>query len=354
MRKLPNRALPVVLTALLATAPATQASTIGGFTDLYLFGDSLTDTGNFHAVTGRVGGPETFGRPYYDGRRSNGPLWSDYLEADFEAKGLTAKNYAWIGATAVPDGDFIPDLPAQIGGFAISGAPLTFDDRPLAGLWFGANDVLEGVEAGTAEASGIAAADAVADGALALAGLGIRDFLIFNLPDLGETPLYNLYEGTPVMPMGAKAAAAAGSAAFNSAIAARIGELRAAGYNVIDIDMAALFDALLADPNQFGLEDATFPCLFLPGTGAFFGQPDTCSGEQTLDRAFYDWLHPNSVVHAELAGVVRRAGVVQDPLLAAPLPAPALLLLGSLAILFAKARRGRRSRDGSTDSHFRH
>ncbi len=351
MAKLSRSALPVALTvllgtALLATGSAAKASTIGGFTDLYLFGDSLTDTGNFHALTGQVGGLETFDRPYYNGRRSNGPLWSDYIEADFEAEGLTAKNYAWIGATAVPDGDFIPDLPAQIGQFALSGAPLSLDDRPLAGLWFGANDVLEGVDAGTAQASGIAAANAVADGALALASFGIQDFLVFNLPDLGQTPYLNLYEGTSIFPQGAKAAAASGSAAFNSTIATRIGELRTAGYNVIDIDMAALFDALLADPTQFGLEDATLPCLFLPGTGAFFGQPDTCGGGEALDRAFYDWLHPNSVVHAQIADVVRKAGVMQDPI-HAPLPAPAFLLLGGLAALVTAARRGSHVRSGA-------
>jgi outer membrane lipase/esterase len=193
--------------------------------------------------------------------------------------------------------------------------------------------VIAGVGAGTPEASGIAAANAVAEGAFALAELGIGDFLVFNLPDLGATPFYNLYEGTPILPTGAKAAASQGSAAFNDTIAARIGDLRMAGYNVVDIDMAALFDALLADPTRFGLENAILPCLFLPGTGALFGQPDTCMEEEAVDRAFYDWLHPNSVVHAEIAAVARDAGVAP-----VPLPATVFLLLAGLASLVAVER----------------
>lgn len=341
-------ALPAAIAALLATAPAPDASTINGFTDFYVFGDSLSDTGNFSGITGHVGGPATFGRPYYSGRRSNGPLWSDYLDADFEARGLAAKNFASIGATAVPDGDLIPDLPAQIGGFAISGAPLALGERPLASLWFGANDVFEGIRAGTAEASGIAAANAVADSAITLGRLGIQDFVIFNLPDLGETPLYNLYEGTPIVPTGAKAAATQGSAAFNITLAARIGGLRAAGFEVIEIDIATLFDELLVDPARFGLEEARLPCLFLPGTGTLFGQPDTCSGEEALDRAFYDWLHPNSIAHAGIANVVRSAGVGPvTPPAHAPLPASALLLLTGFATLAAVARRKACGRRGS-------
>jgi phospholipase/lecithinase/hemolysin len=118
--KLCTAAPPAALAALLATPSPIEAGTLAGFTDFYVFGDSLSDTGNFHAVVGQVGGPETVGLPYYDGRRSNGLVWSDHLAGDFETRGLAAENYAWIGATAVPNADLVPDLPARIRGFTLS------------------------------------------------------------------------------------------------------------------------------------------------------------------------------------------------------------------------------------------
>lgn len=321
-----------VIAALLLAAPTAQASTVG-FSSLWVFGDSLSDTGNFFAATGQVGEAPTVGRPYFEGRRSNGPLWSDHLAADFAAKNRPAGNFAFIGAKAVADTDGIPDLRDQVGAFRGRVPPAALGHRPVATLWFGANDVFAGVDDGNAEARGIAAANSVGAAARALAAAGIDDFVIPNLPNLGQTPFYNLYEPLGALPPGQQALATEGSTAFNNTIARQADALRRSGLNVIEVDIADLFERLIADPTEFGLIDARLPCLFLPGTGRFFGQPDDCSGDTPLERAFYDWVHPNSVVHAGIADIVR-ADVAP-----VPLPAPALLLLLGLAGLGVAARR---------------
>src|SRR4029453_12923135 len=57
------------------------------FSRIIVFGDSLSDTGNFYHLTG--GFPPA---PYANGRFSNGPLWIEYLADDLGMKLLPEDN----------------------------------------------------------------------------------------------------------------------------------------------------------------------------------------------------------------------------------------------------------------------
>ena len=72
LRKCAALAAVVLLSFVLSTMPAAWAGT---FTNLYVFGDSLSDAGNVFAATAG----QQPGSPYYDGRYSNGPVWVEYL-----------------------------------------------------------------------------------------------------------------------------------------------------------------------------------------------------------------------------------------------------------------------------------
>ena len=115
----------------------------------------------------------------------------------------------------------VPDLGEQIGRFALDPDNL-LGDRPLASLLFGANDIFfNGIPNRDPENVGIEASNAVADGALALSGLGFNDFLIFNLPDIGSTPAFSLLRPEE------KPLATEATLAFNENLAKRVGGLRA-------------------------------------------------------------------------------------------------------------------------------
>ena len=74
----------------------------GPYTSMYVFGDSLSDTGNLNVATG--GTQPAPGQPYFNGRFSDGPVWVETLaaglglSADVAPALLGGNNYAFAGA----------------------------------------------------------------------------------------------------------------------------------------------------------------------------------------------------------------------------------------------------------------
>lgn len=275
--------------AALAT-PALSASADLPWSDLIVFGDSLSDAGNFGA--GYVA--------------TNGTTWAGQLGALPAAAGGT--NFAFLGATAVSNGDS-PDFTEQRALFAGSG--LTLGANPLVVAWFGGNDLLNAVDA---SAIGNAVTQ-IAVGVTSLAtDFGLTRFVLPGLPDLGLIPR-NV--GDPI----ASATATFAANAFNAALLGFVGTANTAGLDVTYLDTNAIFGEILADPVSFGFTDVTGSCL---------GGTVDCDG-----FVFWDDIHPTAATHAILA---ERLVLAATPS-AVPLPATGLLLLGAFAGLGLLRRR---------------
>ena len=311
--------------AMIGWAGGAGAASLGDvYTSFWSLGDSLSDNGNLFAVTTSANAanpavPVTpASPPYFNGRFSNGPIWAEAIAANFAVTG----NLAFGGANALTNADPVPDLGFQIGAFTLA-APSVMGARPLASLWFGANDqfgALDALAAGatvSTEAVGQTAADAVLAGARSLATLGVGDFLIFNLPDLGAIPAF---AGTPL-----SGAATAGATAFNARLDAGIDGLRTEGLNVAEVDIFSVFNALLTEPAAFGVMSATVPCI-IPGVRI-------CDAAKAEQLAFFDPVHPNATIHERVAAEARAA------LAPVPLPAAGWLLAAALGALAVRARR---------------
>jgi outer membrane lipase/esterase len=317
--------LAVAFTAVAVVSGATAAPAAAAvkFTSAWFLGDSLSDDGNRYAWPPAGTTPPI--PPYYQGRYSNGPVWAEYIAQDSEDANLPTGNYAYGGATAVTNADGVPDLAAQIGLFAADSVG-KLGVTPVAHLFFGANDIFGAITASAGDpavvaGAAIAAANAVADGILTLSGLGVGHFAVFNLPALDMTPQF-----TQITP-DARPLAQLGTTFFNDTLDARLATLPA-GPQVQPIDTLGLFSMLINDPTQYGLTNATDPCIN-PSV------PSICTPEQADDWAFYDPVHPNRVVHEELANVVR------EFVAPVPLPLPGVLLIGGLVLMAGLRLRAR-------------
>lgn len=199
-----NRSIWIgVILAAIACELGTASAQAASFSELYVFGDSFSDTGNVAAATfGLI--PSS--PPYYQGRFSNGPLWIDHLAATLElplvANGanprvVVGNNFAAGGARVATDVPVpllgtIPSILNQA-SFVTQAVP-TLPSTALYVVYGGYNDLnlatdpTEGFDAAAQEAIVRQAAAGIGQTMQVLADAGARDFLVPNLADFGITP----------------------------------------------------------------------------------------------------------------------------------------------------------------------
>lgn len=282
-------------------------ATAQDFQQLYVFGDSLSDTGNFYNATGGTIPPSP---PYNQGRFSNDRLWVEYLTADL---GATSTNLAFAGATTgssntipIPDALPIPPLPGleqQITSFQATN-PIANPDA-LYIISAGANDYLGGGAVDpSVPVSNLSGAIAM------LAESGAENFLIVNLPDLGKLP------GTNDSPQSSNLSTL--TSLHNSELDTSLNDLSTSyGIDIYDLDVSSLFASAIAQPTKYGFTNVTDACLTDTGT---------CSNPNQY--LFWDEIHPTDAAH-KIIGEVASSRLEAEPV---PEPSAGLgiLALGGL------------------------
>ena len=242
---------------LLITFFALFAGRANAFSQVVAFGDSLSDNGNIYAATGNLFPPA----PYFNGRFSNGPVWVETLAGSL---GVGLTDYAVGGATTgtvntnnnvLGIGDTYDGMSQQFAAYL--GGPV--DTGALHTVFGGANDFLAlGPMDNPITALGNAVTNLLTGiGGLLAAGVPGENILVLNLPNLGITP--RSIEGDLVDP-GSAAAATAITQAFNSTLAGQIAATFP-GVGIIQLDVFALLDDILANPAPLGLTNITEPCF---------------------------------------------------------------------------------------------
>lgn len=292
------------LAGLMGAAPA------GAFTQLVIFGDSLSDTGNVYTSSFNT---IPLSPPYFDGRFSNGPVWVEQLANNLGLSAtpslLGGTNQAWGGARTGAAGS-VPALSAQAATY-IGGSGGSVDPGALYVVFGGGNDVRDATMLSDIEQSVSNIADIITN----LANAGAVDFLVPNLPDIGKTP--EAIAGGPA----AMAGATALSMGFNSGLASVLPGLEAAlAINIVPLDVFAFLNGIIDDPGSLGITNTDSACV---------------SGITVCDDPsqyiFWDNIHPTAVVHAALGDFA--SAIV-------PVPA-ALWLFASGLVVIGAARRGR-------------
>lgn len=258
------------------------------------FGDSLSDVGNLFDQTGN---PPP---PYFNGRFSNGPVWTEILAggamqkvSDGVVDNRKDANYAFGGASA-GRGSPTPPVPDQIAAYRA--AKGTFGKKDVVTMLAGANDLLALTATSTPEqavAAGRRAAEAQASNLRGLIRLGARTIIVPTLPPLDKTPrgLAN-----PALAKVLKTA----TTAFNVALKAKLKSAGKAhpGLDIAVFDLNGLFEETLANPSVFGLKNVTDPCLNVPACAG--GSADVQNGYM-----FWDDIHPTAQVHRIVAFMAR-------------------------------------------------
>jgi thermolabile hemolysin len=246
-------------------------------TGVIAFGDSMTDMGNFFALTGF---PEA---PYHEGRFSNGEVWIEYLAAWMGLDSESIQNYAVGGATTgrdnqndIPGVVEFPGLHDQLDSFEVDLDGKAADKRALYVVWAGANDFLIGNAApGEIIATGV---ENTVLAVLRLYDAGARRIMVVNLPDLGLTPA-----GTATDPGGLSVL----SFLYNQSLASALDELEVLGVETIRVDSSALIQDMVSHPGDYGFANVTHPYLHVGGDASEF--------------LFWDEIHPTTSGHFYVA-----------------------------------------------------
>ena len=311
------------------------AAPLPSITDIYVFGDSLSDDGNAYLRTGGL-----FPPPPYDQRFSNGPVAVERLAAnvgvpltpslaggtDYAMGGAatgpvpippsysaTSDNYITVGYPPVAPFFANTGIEVQVSAF-VTAPPAFSPATSLFVVWGGANDFFINPSATTASA----AVTNLSGELMQLYGVGARNFLVPNMVDLSLTP-YGL-SLTPSEQFALNQL----SLGFNAGLGSTLDMLALLpGINIIEFDTFSFFNEMIANPAAFGFTNVTSAC---------FSGLAVCDDPNSY--LFWDTAHPTTAASSLLGDRFTTAVV--------PEPSTLLLLASGLAGLGAMVWQRRR------------
>jgi phospholipase/lecithinase/hemolysin len=347
-----GKRLATLLVGLLLLLPGVTLAAI--YSSLYVFGDSLLDSGNAHLITGVY--PVS---PPYDMRFSNGPVASEVLAQDLGLTALPSQvggtNYATGGATSgsanfaalvyggltLPP-PFISPPPNQIallgpsttGGLSqqvnlFTSAPPPDIGASLVLVWAGANDLfltsalVANGNLPPAQSTFTQAADAAASNVESaidtLIAAGAKHILAVNMPDFGKIPAAadpaNLL--SPFWP--------GYTDEFNKQfLDTNYLSALDPSVDLKEFDIRGLLDDVISNPSNYGFTNVTDACL--PTVGPVPVALPCPDPDQYL---FWDSAHPTAAADRIIADAFARA---------VPEPSSIALLFLPLVALIAGRR----------------
>jgi phospholipase/lecithinase/hemolysin len=298
------------------------------FTGVFVFGDSLVDSGNALRAAqlvddlpflGLPNGAPTAAKGYFQGRFSDGYTFADLVANKLVALptqhtfpygfqdplfGLTSPftsrpagnslNFAYGGAQIRQGSEGVPDLDDQTDIYRNYPAA---DPNALYVVTMGGNDVRDlvpksgaPVSAATAASRLASAAEELAEEVRQLFEFGARHILVTGIPDVGSIPYYRGAAGEA----GLRALATQHSETLEALVDEHLGRLNLpAGAQLYRYSLMELAERVFGTPAPYGLTDLAQARTEVQA-GAL--QP---VGSGFL---FFDGVHPSAQAHAIIAG----------------------------------------------------
>ena len=330
-----RNALATRLTRALLAAALTFPLSVAAlpFSSVFVFGDSLVDSGN-NAAAIDFGALVPFGippgtreavpiandafiptPPYASGRYSNGPVWVEQFAG---AMGLGAApaltggtNFAFGGARTGPLDPTFTALPPSLLTQTALFTALLGGSAPSSALYVlngGGNDVRDALDAILGGADPLATITTTTTNFVAniltmltnLSAIGADNFLLSTVPDVGATPAVHA-AGVGATQVATFVAASMNAALFNALALQPVSLLD----HLKILDLFALGQQALFDPAALGLNDVTTACA---------AHIATCDPNATF---FWDGIHPTTYGHRLIADVALRTfglpGLIPEP-----------------------------------------
>jgi len=287
-----------IATALLFSTAAAATD----FSNVIVFGDSLSDNGNISLATAPTIQPPL--------RFTTNP---GTTAAENVAKGLGftlapsaagGTDYAWGGAGFVNNVAAVPTIAQQLQMYLGANGGKA-DSRALYQVWGGANDIfyLSGTltDPNAIAAGAVNAAQTELGVIAGLQAAGAKYVLVYNLPDLGKTPQAAL--GGAAAQAGASQLAVLYNGVLNSGLA----QLSNNGLNVIPANTYALLNEVIANPGAYGFSNVTTPAcngssIQCGPQGS--GLPYSYAAGTDQSYLFADGVHPTAAAHKMLGQYV--------------------------------------------------
>lgn len=287
-----------ILLSIFLILPTSLVMAGGSFSNIYVFGDSLSDTGNLASI------PEFdfFNQPPYDRGLSNGPRAVEVLAESLglsvapslhHLPGQTGTNYSVIAARArARDGEII-DLNSQINAFLLK----TNFAAPADALYvisIGGNDIRDARdEKNPIKAFRILqqAVGGIDEAIRTLVDNGARSILVTNASDVGAVPeTVALAEST-----GAKnlvRSATVKTRIFNHKLSRKLVKIeRDLNLDLVDFDLFSFYRSVFRNRTALGFTNASEGCF---STLTLTFNPDCENGANFDKFVFFDEFHPTA------------------------------------------------------------
>jgi outer membrane lipase/esterase len=314
------------------------ALALPAYSNVYVFGDSLADSGNnalvFNDCCSGVRTPTPISDPVLiptypyapSNTYSNGPVWTQYFAGSLALSAIPSlaggTNYAFGGARTGPSPSSFPfSMTDQVNLFlaALGGSPA--QSTALYVVEGGGNDARDVLSAallgGNPSALIAQYAENIGDILTTLSLAGADQFLLWNVPDIGKIPYFLALDQT--LP-GISSLASILVASMNLAL---LNELAGLESSVTDglhfFDAYGAFNAVIGNPSAYGFGNVTDACA----------ATQTCIDNPT-GYLFWDGIHPTTAGHQVLARL---------SLAEIPEPESILLLAIGLLGIFVTRRR---------------
>jgi len=315
----------VTFASLLVAACAVNAT---GYSNVYVFGDSLSDNGNLSMAPGAPAGTPT--------RFTNGPVAVEVIAGAFGFAltpsdhlngGYTGNNYAIAGAKAVDDdGDestFDINLPTQVNAFlAIHGGVAPSDALYI--MLIGGNDIRAAREIRSAavfaatpaerqairqaaNASLKAAVESEQAQLLKLIAAGASNILVSNAPDIGAIPETDLVAAgllanaqTPKQErkaMRIPKVTTKLSAKYNRKLARKVARIEhQTGVDIIEYDLFSFLTDQIENGEDYGYSNVDDACIWIFSQGGVVN-PECSDFPTASGFLFWDEIHPTTTAH---------------------------------------------------------